>query len=122
MRLSLILLIILFSTHTICAQELQGKLTIISNRVGTQVDKKVFQTLQGALNNFINSRKWTNDAFQAQEKIKCNFLLNIDAYLGNNVFKATLTIQAARPVYNTSYESPMINFQDGDFQFKYVEF
>src|ERR687889_589034 len=83
------------------AQELQAKLSVISNRVSTQVDKKVFQTLQGALTTFLNNRKWTNETYQTQEKIKCNFLLNIDQDLGQNVFKATLTVQAARPVYGT---------------------
>jgi hypothetical protein len=104
------------------AQELQAKFTIVSNKVGTQIDKKIFQTLQTSLTNFLNNRKWTNDTYQPQEKIKCNFLLFIDAYSGDNVFKATLTIQAARPVFNTAYESPIINFQDPSVQFKYVEF
>jgi hypothetical protein len=103
-------------------QELQARFTVVSTRVSTQVEKKVFQTLQTALTNFLNNRKWTGDTYQTQEKIKCNFLLNIDQYMGNNVFKATLTVQAARPVYNSSYESPLINFQDADFQFKYIEF
>src|SRR5215217_2232437 len=94
------------------AQELQAKLTVISNRVSTQVDKKVFQNLQGALTTFLNNRKWTNQTYQAHEKIKCNFLLNIDQDLGQNIFKATLTVQAARPIYGTTYESPLINFQD----------
>lgn len=104
------------------AQELQAKFTIVANKVSTQVDKKIFQTLQTALTNFLNNRKWTNDTYQPQEKIKCNFLLTIDGNTSDNVFKATLTIQAARPVYNTSYESPIINFQDPSVQFKYVEF
>lgn len=94
----------------------------MANKVGTQVDKKIFQTLQTAVTNFLNNRKWTNDTYQSQEKIKCNFLLTIDDYTNNNVFKSTLTVQAARPVYNTSYESPIINFQDPSVQFKYVEF
>src|SRR5947209_1282732 len=117
-------LVLLFALIIVCAlqaQELQARLTVISNRVSTQVDKKVFQTLQNALNTFLNNRKWTGDAFQPQEKIKCNFLLNIDEYKGNNVFKASLTVQAARPIYNTTYESPIVNFQDGEFTFKYVE-
>lgn len=109
-------------TQIVAAQELQAKLTIISNKVGTQVDKKVFQTLQTALTNFLNNRKWTNDTYQPQEKIKCNFLLTIDEYPGDNVFKSTLTVQSARPVYNSTYESPIINFQDASVQFKYVEF
>ena len=104
------------------AQELQARFTVNSNKVSTQVDKKVFQTLQGALTNFVNNRKWSGDAFQSQEKIKCNFLLTIDEYMGDNVFKGSLTVQAARPVFNTTYESPIINFQDAEVQFKYVEF
>ena len=112
----------LFIFHSVDAQELQAKLTVLSNRVSTQVDKKVFQTLQSSLTNFLNNRKWTNDVFQPQEKIKCNFLLSIDQDLGSNVYKASLTVQAARPVYSTTYESPIINFQDNDVTFKYVEF
>lgn len=118
--LSLIMAVVL--TRAINAQELQARLTIVSNKVGSQVDKKLFQTLQTSLTNFLNNRKWTTDTYQPQEKIKCNFLLTIDEYKGNNVFKASLTVQAARPVYGTSYQSPIINFQDPDVQFKYVEF
>lgn len=104
------------------AQELQARLTVMSPRVSTQVDKKIFQTLQTALTNFLNNRKWTNDGFQSNEKIQCNFLLNIDQDLGNNVFKGKLTVQAARPVFNTSYDSPIINFIDDNVAFRYVEF
>jgi hypothetical protein len=104
------------------AQELQAKLTVMSSRVSTTVDKKVFLTLQTALSNFVNSRKWSNDTYQPQEKIRANFLLTIDQELGPNIYKATLTVQAARPVYNTTYESPLVNFQDNDVVFRYVEF
>ena len=104
------------------AQELQAKISVVATRVSTKVDKKIFQTLQAALSNFLNSRKWTGDAYQPHEKIKCNFLINIDEEKGNNVYKATLTVQAARPVYSTTYESPIVNFQDNDFVFRYVEF
>jgi hypothetical protein len=104
------------------AQELQAKITVVASKVSTKVDKKVFQNLQTALSNFLNSRKWTNDNYLPNEKIKCNFLLSIDQEKGDNVYKATLTVQAARPVYNTTYESPTINFQDNDFVFRYAEF
>jgi hypothetical protein len=86
------------------------------------VDKKVFQTLQASLNNFINNRKWTGDNFQTNERINCSFLLTLDKELGDNAYNATLTVQAARPVYNTTYESPLINFQDPNVTFRYVEF
>lgn len=104
------------------AQELQAKFSIVTSKVGSGVDKKIFQTLQTAITNFLNNRKWTNDNFQTQEKIKCSFLFTIDEYSGNNVFKGSLTVQSARPIYNTTYESPIINMQDPSVQFKYVEF
>ncbi|MGZ5190841.1 MAG: type IX secretion component PorD family protein, partial [Flavisolibacter sp.] len=122
MKKLIVFVFALLLLHVAKAQEIQARFSIMSGKVGTVVDKKVFQTLQTALTNFINNRKWTPDNYQPQEKIKCNFLLSIDEYLDNNIFKATLTVQAARPVYNTTYESPIINFQDADFQFKYVEF
>jgi hypothetical protein len=103
-------------------QEIQARLTVITSKVSTQIDKKVFQTLQTSLMNFLNTRRWTNDAFQPTEKIQCNFLLNIEQDLGNNIFKAKLTVQAARPVYNTTYDSPIMNFLDDNVSFRYVEF
>ncbi len=115
-------ILLFFISCIVQAQELQAKLTIQSNKISTQVDKKIFQTLQTALTNFLNNRKWTTDEYQTTEKIKCNFLLSIDQDLDQNVFKASLTIQAARPIYNTTYESPIINFQDNDIVFRYVEF
>lgn len=104
------------------AQELQARLTVVTSRISTQVEKRVFQTLQTGLTNFLNNRKWTNDTYQAAEKIQCNFLLNIDKELGQNVYKASLTVQAARPVYNSTYQSPLVNFQDDNMVFRYVEF
>ncbi|MCU7548385.1 DUF4835 family protein [Chitinophagaceae bacterium LB-8] len=104
------------------SQELQARLTVVSTKVGTQVDKKVFLTLQSALSNFLNNRKWTSENFLPQEKIQCNFLINIDQVLSDNVYKASLTVQAARPIYNTIYQSPILNFQDNDLVFKYIEF
>ncbi len=104
------------------SQEVQAKVTVLATRVGTSVDKKIFQTLQTQLTNFINNRKWTSDAFQSQEKIECSFLLNIDKVVESNVYTASLTIQAARPVYNSSYQTALINFQDADLAFRYVEY
>lgn len=104
------------------AQELNAKVNIISAQIGTTVDKKVFQTLQSSLVNFLNKRKWTNDVFEANEKIECSFLLNLQSVVEPNVYKGTLTVQAARPVYNTNYPSPLVNFIDNEVSFRYVEF
>ena len=69
-------LFLLISVQYLHAQELQARITVNSSRVGSQIDKKVFQTLQAALNNFLNSRKWSKETFQPNERIVCNFLLN----------------------------------------------
>lgn len=104
------------------AQEIQARLSVITSKVSTQVDKKIFQTLQSGLTNFLNSRKWTQDVFQPSEKIQCSFLITIEQDLGNNVFKGKMTVQAARPAYNTTYDSPLLNFMDDAITFKYQEF
>ncbi|TMI80397.1 MAG: DUF4835 family protein [Bacteroidetes bacterium] len=104
------------------AQELQARITVLSDKISSQIDKKVFKTLQAALVNFVNNRKWTNEAYQTNEKINCSFLITLDQEIGDNSYKATLTVQAARPIYNTTYESPIINVQDANMSFRYVEF
>ena len=122
MNKALLFFLLIFFTSTGRAQELRARVSVLSNRVGTSVDKKTFQTLQTALNNFVNNRKWSNDNFGPKEKIDCSFLLNLEGTGDVNVYKASLTIQSARPVFNTSYESPLINYQDNDVTFKYIEF
>lgn len=114
--------LLIFFTSVTHAQELRARVSVLSNRVANNVDKKAFQTLETALNNFVNNTKWTTDNFSTNEKIDCSFLLNLESAGDPNVYKATLTIQSGRPVFNSSYVSPMINYQDNDVVFKYVEF
>lgn len=118
----ILLIILLNSVNIVSAQELNARVTVNSSRVGTSVNKNTFLTLQTALNTFLNNRKWTTDNFLLNEKIDCNFLLNLQPTNDANVYSASLTIQSARPVFNSSYLSPIINFQDVDFTFKYIEF
>jgi len=103
-------------------QELNARVTVNSSQVGTNVSKKAFETLQNVLTIFLNSRKWTGDNFLPNEKIDCNFLLNLKQTEEANVYSASLTIQAARPIFSTSYLSPLINYHDEDVVFKYIEF
>lgn len=106
----------------IFGQEFQAKVTVNATRINSTIDKKVFITLQNQLNNFINNRKWSNDQFKANEKIDCSFLINLESVTDANVYKCSLIIQAARPVFNSTYQAALVNFQDADFLFKYVEF
>ena len=121
-KLYLFVLLALCSGPVIQAQEVQARLTVVTSKISTQVNKAIFNTLQTGLVNLINNRKWTRDEVLPSERIQCNFLLNIDQELGNNVYKARLTVQAARPIFNTSYESPIVNFIDDDVTFRYQEF
>lgn len=122
LKKTVLLVALLYGATTVQGQELQARFTVIAAKVSTQIDRKVFQTLQNTVANFLNTRKWTNDVVQPNEKIQCSFLLTIDQDLGNNVYKGKLTVQAARPIYNTNYDSPLVNYIDDNVVFRYVEF
>lgn len=104
------------------AQELNAKVTVVATRVSNTVNRNTFMTLQTALTNFLNNRKWSTEPYAPNEKIDCNFLLNLEQTSETNVYTASLTIQAARPAFNTSYLSPIINYKDDNVIFKYIEF
>jgi hypothetical protein len=104
------------------SQEFQANVTVLSNRISTTVNKQIFTTLQSALYNFINGRKWSNVAFNQNEKIQCSFLLNLSGATDNNTYSASLTVQAARPIFNTSYQSALMNYMDESVTFKYIQY
>ncbi len=104
------------------SQELQARVTINASAINNSVDKKIFTTLQNQLNDFLNGHKWSSDSYKANEKIACSFLVELKSIAEPNVYSASLIIQAARPVYGSSYQSPLINYQDQEFTFKYIEY
>lgn len=116
---SMVVLSFIFSKHA-AAQELRCNVQIVSEQVqGT--NKKVFETLQQAIYEFMNNRNWTNNVYSNEERIECNMLFNIQDYVGSE-FKGTLQVQSRRPVFNSSYTSVMFNYFDQNIQFSYVEF
>jgi len=124
MRVKILILffIILLKSGEARCQELQANITVMSNRISTAVNKQIFQTLQSALFDFLNGRKWSKVAFANNEKIQCNFLLNFSAATDNNTYSASLTIQTGRPIFNSSYMSPLMNYMDDNVTFKYIQF
>ncbi|MBP9099494.1 MAG: DUF4835 family protein, partial [Ferruginibacter sp.] len=120
-RIKFLLLFLVVSSTSI-GQELNARVTVVTTRVSNNVNRNTFLTLQTALNNFLNNRKWSSETYAPNERIDCNFLLNLESTSETNVYKASLTIQAARPVFNTNYLSPIINYKDDDLTFKYIEF
>lgn len=110
---------LLFALNT-RAQELQCNVEVLGDKI-QNVDAKVFMSLKKSLADFLNNRKWTTDNFKPSEKIECNFLLTIESMAGENTYKASLNIQASRPVFNTDYNTPTVNYVDRDVVFKFVE-
>ena len=106
----------------IAAQELNAKVTINHAQIqGT--DASVFETLQQALELFVNARQWTDYQFQKHERITCNFNITIINYDKDaNRFEATAMIQANRPVYQSTYTTTLYNSKDADFNFDYIQF
>jgi hypothetical protein len=124
MRVKFLVLFSLIIVHFQIArcQELQANVTVLANRISTTVDRQIFTTLQSALYNFLNGRKWTNVSFNNNEKIQCNFLLNLAGATDNNTYTAQLTVQTGRPIYNSSYQSPLMNYMDESVTFKYIQY
>lgn len=122
MRKFKLLLILIAACKIAGAQELKANITIVTSQVANNVNQNAFRTLQSALATFINTRKWSTDNFQPNERIECNFLLNLSSTSDLNVYNASITVQAARPIFNTTYLSPIINYKDDNVTFKYVEF
>jgi hypothetical protein len=103
------------------AQELRCNLSINSSKIqGT--NKSVFTTLQKDLNDFLNNTAWTNNKFSNDERIECSFFLTITDQPGTNEYTGTLQVQSSRPIYGSSYISPVLNFLDNEISFTYIEF
>jgi hypothetical protein len=103
------------------SQELNCRVQINSDKIqGT--NKQIFTSLQTALMEFMNNRKWTNAQVTPIEKIDCSFVITINEESGNNRFKCELQVQSRRPVYNSVYTTTLLNFRDVAFDFNYVEF
>ena len=109
-----------FSVHLSVAQELNAQVIVNSDLVN-QTNQQIFQTLERSLNEFLNTQVWTNQEFLNQERITCSFVFNLSNY-NNDQFEATLQVQSQRPVFDTNYDSPILNFLDRDIVFTYQEF
>ncbi len=94
----------------VSAQKIQG-----SNR-------QVFESMQRDIYEFMNNNVWTNHVFSYAERIDCNILITITEQFSADEFSGTIQVQLRRPVFNSTYNSTVLNFMDNNFQFRYVEF
>lgn len=105
---------------TLKAQELNCTVSVISPSI-QNVEKRIFETLQKDVREFMNSNQWTMDAFTLEERIECSILITVTEVISGNRYKATMQVQSSRPAYMTSYNSVMLNVNDQDVVFEYVE-
>ncbi len=113
--------IFLFITFNSVSQELNCKVYINSDEIGIS-NKQIFTTLQDAISEYMNNTKWTNLIYRDQEKFDCSLTINILENSTANRFKGSLQLLVSRPVYNSSYNTPILSFNDNDVSFTYEEY
>ena len=118
-KIIFVILFILINSK-ISGQELNAQFLVNADLVN-QTNQQIFETLERSLNEFINSQSWTNIEFYPQEKITCSFVLNLTSYNASR-FEGTLQIQSQRTVFDSNYDSPILNYLDKDISFTYEEF
>lgn len=102
------------------SQELICDVIVDAQLTGNE-NVQVFKTLENQLNEFVNNTKWTNKNFAPNERINCNMFIKIESY-NNDIFRASIQVRSSRPIFNSSYSTPIYNFNDEDFSFRYQEF
>ncbi|GAB0156642.1 DUF4835 family protein [Chryseobacterium sp. Alg-005] len=113
------LFLLLFLYNISFSQEILATVQVNSQLLGGS-NQQAYKALEKSLRDFINNTSWTGKKLQNFEKVKSNFAIVIDEKDGNR-YKGRIVVQAVRPVYNTTYESPLLNLQDTKFAFEYVE-
>jgi len=101
-------------------QELNCKVTINADQIQTS-DRGIFKDMERAIAVFMNTRKWTTDTYKNHERINCAIFLNISQMPSIGTFSANAQITLARPVFNSNYETVLLNFADRDWEFEYIE-
>lgn len=113
-------LVLFLITSVGFGQELNATVSVNADRM-TDVNPQIFKNLETKVREFLNNTKWTNEIYLPQEKIECNFFINVSKFSNNNI-EATLQVQSSRPIYNSTYSSPILNINDKDFSFRFLEF
>ena len=94
---------------------------VLNSEFVDQTNQQVFSTLEKSINEFINNNLWNNKPLETHQRVKLNLVLNLNSYVGSN-FVGTLQVQVERPVYESTYLTPIFNFLDKDISFQYDEY
>jgi hypothetical protein len=102
------------------SQELNCTVTVNTQKLAN-ANQQVFKTLETSLSEFVNKTSWTNQVFKQNEKINCSMYITLSSN-NSDQFSGTIQVQSSRLIYNSTYASPVFNFNDKDFNFRYTEF
>ncbi len=117
----ILILTLIYSSFGAIGQEFRCNVSVSSSRVeGTY--KQVFESMRTDIYEFMNNRKWSDNVFTTDERIECTIFIQITEQVSSDEFKGTIQVQMNRPIFNSSYNSPLLNIKDNDLQFRYVEF
>lgn len=114
-------IIVLLSMLKLSAQEINCLVIVNSDQIQNS-NTQVYSTLQNSISEYVNNTKWTTNNYKPQEKINCAITLNITEQPSSNEFKGSISVQASRPVYNSTYQTPIFNFKDDQLTFTYNEY
>jgi hypothetical protein len=116
----IIILLFFLSSSVVQSQQLNCTVTVNSQQI-TNVNQQIFKTLQSSLTDFVNKTDWTGKVMKQNEKINCSIYINLTSG-SSDQFSGTIQVQSSRPIFDSTYSSPVFNFNDKDFSFRYVEF
>jgi len=116
-----LLIVLLSGTDLIYSQELNCNVQVSAQKIQGS-NRQVFESMQRDIYEFMNNMVWTNHVYSYAERIDCNILITLTDQFSADEFRGTIQIQLKRPIFNTTYNSTMLNFMDNNFQFRYVEF
>lgn len=103
------------------AQELRCNISVSTQKIqGT--NKELFTNMQRDMYEFMNNKRWSPNVFAYDERIECSIQFTLEEQIGSDEFKGSLQVRVSRPVYNSSYNSVLLNFKDNDVDFRYREF
>ncbi|MFN3488964.1 MAG: DUF4835 family protein, partial [Emticicia sp.] len=117
-----VLLALISCSLSTYAQELNCNVTIVSDQLQSQqaAEKQVFVDMKAAISDFINNKRWTNDIYSQEERIKCNLIITFMKSPQQNVYQGNAQFQVVRPVYNATYESVVLSYVDRNFNISFT--
>lgn len=116
----LLICLVILGCH-VYAQELRCNISVSTQKIqGT--NKELFTNMQRDMYEFVNNKRWSSNVFSYDERVECSMQFTLEEQIGSDQFRGSLQVRVSRPVYNSSYNTVLLNFKDNDIDFRYREF